>query len=139
MKKRIRTNRGKGAGIINSASEHEIQAAFFDYINHKYPFPEYPIFAIPNGGARHIVTALKMKREGVKRGVCDIFVAIPNATHYGLFLETKNLKGRLSVEQMQFLCEVAKRGYAAEVFYTLDDGIKILDNYLSTAKPKLHK
>ena len=35
------------------------------------------IFAIPNGGKRHIGTARKLKAEGVRSGVPDIFLACP--------------------------------------------------------------
>jgi len=36
-----------------------------------------PIFAIPNGGKRNRIEAAKLKRQGVKPGVPDIFLPAP--------------------------------------------------------------
>lgn len=39
------------------------------------------LHAIPNGGYRDAVTAGKLKAEGVKRGVCDVFLPLPMIRH----------------------------------------------------------
>ena len=54
------------------------------------------VFAIPNGGHRHIKVAAKLKAEGVKAGIPDIFVAVPNSYSAGLFIEMK-VKPNLSL------------------------------------------
>ena len=41
------------------------------------------LFAIPNGGHRHIGTARKLKAEGVKAGVPDCFLAVPKDEKHG--------------------------------------------------------
>ena len=41
------------------------------------------LFAIPNGGARHIGTAIKLKSEGVTAGVSDLFLMIPSGQKHG--------------------------------------------------------
>lgn len=56
-------------------------------------------FAIPNGGARDVVTGARLKAEGVKPGVPDLF--IPSL---GLFIELKRRSGgTLSQEQREWM------------------------------------
>ena len=43
-------------------------------------------FAIPNGGTRHMLEAINLKKEGVTRGVSDYCVILP---HIVLFIEMK--------------------------------------------------
>ena len=44
-----------------------------------------------------------LKRMGVKKGVADFFLALPQEEFHGLWIELKAGKGRLSKEQEQFL------------------------------------
>lgn len=82
-------------------SEHDEQVKL---INWAKTVPELDcLFAIPNGGQRHIAVAAKLKREGVRAGVPDIFVALARGGYHGLFLEMKFGKGRLSDKQIIWL------------------------------------
>lgn len=66
----------------------------------QFNVPEQILFAIPNGGLRNIVTASKMKREGVRAGVPDLMLAYPTTSSPGLFIEMKKQDGgRLSDNQ----------------------------------------
>lgn len=58
-------------------TEHESQVAFFKRVALDPRTRDLPIFAIPNGGHRHIAVAKKMSAEGVQAGVPDICVAVP--------------------------------------------------------------
>jgi hypothetical protein len=82
-------------------SEHDNQVALFEWARVSInTYPELSnMFAIPNGGARHIGVAIKLKKEGVKRGVPDIFLAVPNHKHHGLFIELKHGSNKLTDEQ----------------------------------------
>ena len=53
------------------------------------------VFAIPNGGRRNVVTATRLKAEGVMAGAPDLFVA----DYGGFFLEVKTETGKLSAAQ----------------------------------------
>lgn len=93
-KRRVATMRD-GARI---PTEHQEQVAFVEWF--RLQFPGVMIFAIPNGGARNIVTAKKLKAEGVLPGVADLYIL-----KWRLWIEMKRRKGGvLSKEQKEF-CE----------------------------------
>ena len=113
-------------------SEHQEQTALFNLLRLKereYPFLKF-IFAVPNGGHRNIVTAKKMKAEGVKTGVWDIFVPYPNHNHSGLFIEMKFEKNRLSTSQKEFGEWVDRCGYATNVCNSWQEAAKAIEDYL---------
>ena len=60
-------------------TEHTEQVALFDWARANEPrhLQLGLLFAIPNGGKRHVGTGRKLKAEGVKSGVPDIFFRCP--------------------------------------------------------------
>lgn len=99
-------------------TEHAEQCALMDWAQMAYgKFPELRwLHAIPNGGWRHPSTAAKLKAEGAKAGVCDLFLPVARGGHHGLYIEMKRAKGgRLSDEQKDFIEFVQGQGYRAEV------------------------
>lgn len=123
--------------LAKSGTEHAHQQALFAAFAHPemramYPDLELCMFAIPNGGARGAkgsrdakLNGAMMKAEGVKKGVSDIFVAMPRRlkdpawpsgyrTAYGLFVELKRADGGAgeSDEQKRFGAAVSTQGYA---------------------------
>ncbi len=91
--------------------------------------------AVPNGGHRSIVTASRLKAEGVKRGVPDIFIEEPFTIHtrscrrlyYGLRIELKDgKKGVVSADQKRWIEALRERGYRAEVCRSGDEVIALL-------------
>lgn len=113
--------------------EHQIQKSFFEYISwkHLYLRNDLAIFAIPNGGMRNIGTAIKLKAEGCTAGVFDCFLAKPNKTKHGLWIEFKAGKNKLTENQKIFMECRLKDGYECKVCYNLDEAIKALEQYLS--------
>ena len=75
------------------------------------------VFAIPNGGARNVVTATRLKAEGVTAGVPDLFVA----DFGGFFLEVKTNAGSLSRAQREMSAGLALRGYLVHTVRSPDD------------------
>ena len=88
------------------------------------------LFAVPNGGARDVITGAKMKREGQKRGVPDLCLPVPRGEYAGLFIEMKTAKGRLTPEQAEWLKALNRQGYRAEVCHGADAAIRLIQEYL---------
>ena len=93
-------------------------------------------WATPNGGSRHKLEAINMKKEGVTSGICDYMVMLPNKI---LFIEMKRrpqkLKsGKLSVAhtttsdaQKAFIARANEYPYAeALVAYGADMAIRFI-------------
>ena len=70
--------------------EHKLQCLCVEWF--RYWYPKGTIFAIPNGGARNVVTAAKLKAEGVLAGVPDLCVPMARCGFHGLYIELKNGK-----------------------------------------------
>jgi hypothetical protein len=56
--------------------------------------------------------AAKLKAEGVKAGVPDIFIPAPRGKLHGLFVEVKAEGGRLSAAQERMMRVLLNCGYA---------------------------
>ena len=134
--------------IAKAGTEHAHQAAFFcwcaltahnGFENDKKPIPELKwIHAIPNGGvygdnakARQIRGA-KMKAEGVKKGVSDVFLPVKRGYWSGLYIEFKK-PGQLShtsKEQREFGAFVKGQGFGFIVVDNWRDAADIVTEYL---------
>ena len=77
-----------GAAILTERipTEHEEQRELVKWF--RQTFNGIRIFAIPNGGARSITTAARLKVEGVSAGVPDLYVPA-----WKLWIEMKRMKG----------------------------------------------
>jgi VRR-NUC domain len=89
------------------------------------------IYHIPNGGKRHIGTAVKMKAAGVKAGVPDLFLPVAIGCFHGLYLEMKALKGgTISKEQKIWIDCLQKEGYQVVVAKGHQMAIGAIEGYL---------
>lgn len=99
---------------------------------------------IPNGGARNMVVAGKLKAEGVKPGVADYFLPWPMmedlvasegtyevVKYSGLYLELK-APGytHCTPEQKDFLADMAAAGYAVAWRRGASDCVDVVTAYL---------
>lgn len=100
----------------------------------RYKLPEKILFAIPNGGRRDAITGARLKAEGVRAGVPDLFLAHPCNEFHGLFLELKAKGGRLSDEQKEFLQIAQVAGYATAVPVGFVEAKEVIEKYLNTEK-----
>lgn len=92
--------------------------------------PEH-LFAIPNGGNRNAKTGARLKAEGVRAGVPDLMLAIPNGAYGGLFIEMKRQQGgKLGKKQKNMLAILSRAGYAVRVCYGFEDAKNTICLYL---------
>jgi len=100
-------------------NEHNEQAALIRWCRlNEHRHPELKLlFAIPNGGHRHIAVAHKMKMEGVRSGVPDLFLPVARGDHHGLFIEMKAEGGRPSHNQGVWFADLTREGYMTTVCF----------------------
>jgi hypothetical protein len=113
------------------SKEHLIQAAYFNWVRLKEQsdLRYAAIFAIPNGGHRHISVARKLKLEGVKAGVWDVLCAVPNGAHIGLWLEFKIKPNKPTDSQIEFGEIMRRNGFQCVVAYSTEEAIHATDIY----------
>ncbi len=93
-------------------------------------------YAIPNGGYRNLLEALKFKRMGTMPGVPDLCIPIPAGSYHGLYIELKRQKGgKLSDNQKYWLEFLRDKGYKAEVGNGFEEAREIVLQYLRLIKP----
>ena len=115
-------------------SEHDEQAALFAWAAlqaRKWPELEL-LFAIPNGSHRHISVARKLKAEGVKPGIPDLFLPVPRPVdfHLGLWLEMKVKPNKPTADQLWWHDRLRRVGYRVVVCYSADEARLVITTYL---------
>lgn len=89
------------------------------------------LFHIANGGSRHPLEAMSLKRQGVRAGISDYQLVYPKDGYHGLWIELKKRKGgRLTKEQKEWLDNMVLLGYSAHVANGADEAIAIIKGYL---------
>jgi hypothetical protein len=113
--------------------EHYEQCALFQWVDmNRERHPDLQqLFAIPNGGHRHIAVGVSLKAEGVMPGVFDLFLPLARGRHFGIWLELKQANGRLSDAQKEFKAMVEKNGYCASVCHGWESAASELVRYLA--------
>ena len=113
-------------------SEHYLQSRCVRWFDFQYPGLSNLLFAIPNGGKRSKAVAGKLKAEGVRKGVADLFLSVPVMGVHGLYLEAKFKTGKQSPEQQQFQSDVERMGYQYSEFRSEEEFMQIIKTYLNT-------
>jgi hypothetical protein len=68
---------------------------------------------------------------GVKAGVSDLFLPVPRGGFHGLWIEMKRVSGgRASKEQREWLGDMIRQGYAAQICYGWKEASEALKKYL---------
>lgn len=122
------------------SSEHQIQRALIKWRDARVKSEPRlrNLFAIPNGGARDAVTGARLKAEGVRAGVPDLFLAwhieryhmVGKEIIHGLFIELKTPRGRLSQPQKECIEDLEDAGYTVAVCRSTQEAIDVIEEYL---------
>ena len=116
-------------------SEHIEQAQVCKYLE----FLKIDFFSVPNGfflkdRSTFFQIIIKMKQEGLKKGVPDLVVLFP---HKILFLEMKTTKGTLSKYQKNWFNIIKNYKYASvECAKGFEEAKKIIDKELQQCTKK---
>ena len=108
---------------MRNEHEHKLQVAIVKWLDFTQDFY---YFAIPNGGARHRLVAIKLKMEGAKAGVADMFWMVHNKNWKGIFVEVKIDKGKQQPNQKSFenIC------YCSGYYYAIVKSIEDCENLI---------
>ena len=66
----------------------------------------------------------------IKKGLPDIVLPKARKGYYGLYLELKTEKGRVSEDQSFFIQDLIDEGYLAIVAFGFDEAIRIIKGYV---------
>lgn len=111
-----------------SQNEYHIHIAFIQWLVCQYPKILFTIS--PSGMRLPIGLAVKFKRMGYRSGTPDVLIFEPAGGFHGLFIEIKDIGGRPSDNQKEFIHELTKRGYKAVIAYGFDEAVRVADSYL---------
>lgn len=122
-----------------SDREHQHQVALFEWaVKESKQIPELEmLFAIPNGGHRHVLTAMRLKDEGVKAGYPDVGLDVARAGYHGLRIEMKAGRNRLSSDQCWWFSRLIDQGYYCAVCYDWEEASKLIKCYLAGIPPAM--
>lgn len=112
-------------------TEHQIQSAFIDYTRIRALQDSLwsMWIAVPNGGFRHLRTAQRLRKEGVKPGVPDTFWPIMRGQFGGLWIEFKASKGRISDYQEMWIERLRLCGYRVDVCRSVGEAVEVAEDY----------
>lgn len=114
-------------------TEHDHQSLLMVWASHRIGiYPELKLlYATPNGGKRHIGVAKKLKKEGVRAGVPDLFLPCAKKGYHGFFIEMKAEKGIVSEAQKNWIRLLSEQGFKVDVCYGWEAAKDALIEYLS--------
>jgi len=120
-------------------TESDLQKAIImwaDTMEDKWPELRW-LHHIPNGGKRDGREALSLKRQGVKSGVCDLFLPVRRANYGGLYIELKrpgtNAEKELSDKQIEFLRFAQVQMFATMASSDFEDVKRCIVEYLESS------
>lgn len=111
--------------------EDHLQACCVQWFRAQYP--QKIIMAIPNGGKRHIGTAMRLKKTGVLSGCPDLLIPHASNGFHGFFIEMKapGKRSKTSPAQKTVIAKLLEEGYLVEVIDDFKDFVDAVKGYMS--------
>lgn len=120
-------------------SEHQTQSAFARWCElqrHRIEGIDLA-HAVPNGGARNIVVARKLKAEGVKPGVPDWQWPVSRGAFIGLAIEFKDGDGNPSKEQRERITRLQQEGWNVVMCWDWQAAARTVEGYAGMLRVQL--
>lgn len=121
--------------------EDQEQAAFFTWLRIRHPLAYEHAYHVPNGGSRGggdrrsaQIEGARLKAQGVKAGVPDIWIPLRRGAFAGLVVEFKATPphdAEVSKEQQQWVLRMKAQGWRSEVVLGLNALRRLIDEYMS--------
>ena len=133
---RLATKKSLEIMKMTKTNESKEQISLFHWAKlHEKKYPELEwLYHIPNGGKRHLTTAIRLKKEGVKAGVPDICLPVACGNYHGLYIELKAGKNKTTENQDKWLEALVQNGYHAVTCYGWDEAKNAILEYLKLSK-----
>lgn len=91
------------------------------------------LFHCPNGGSRHILEAVKLKKMGTLPAIPDLILLYPNKGFHAWLGEMKALDGKPTAGQIKMKKDLRALGYDADIYYGWEAAREGLLRYLRPA------
>lgn len=89
------------------------------------------LYHTPNGGSRNHIEAARLKAQGVKAGIPDIYLPVSRSNYHGLYIELKRQHGgRLSPDQKEMIPKLRAQGYRVEVCKGFQQAADVIEAYM---------
>jgi hypothetical protein len=113
------------------ASEESIHRALMEWVSINPLTKQFKDFFIhcPNEGKRSYSYARRLNAIGMRKGVADIFIAVPRRGYGGCWIELKSKKGKLNPDQERFLKDMSSHNYSTYVCYSFEEAVKTISWY----------
>ena len=123
----------------NREAEGEEQAELIRQFRARYPAIGDLLIHIPNGGSRkNAFEGWRMKQQGVRAGVSDLFLPVARGRYFGLWLEFKAAPPNNAVvsnSQQVWVDLMREQSYQAEICLGVAAALEVLDAYLRQPVP----
>ena len=123
-----------GKRYQNKEQESEEQTLLISWFEVEYKLIGKLLIHIPNGGSRkNAYEGWRLKQQGVRAGVSDLFLPVARSGFHGLWIEfkaTPPYSAKLSTLQNDWLENMRQQGYAAHVAKGIENAKIILSKYL---------
>lgn len=93
------------------------------------------LFAIPLGGRRDAREAARLKAEGAKAGVSDLFLPLQRRGFGGLWIEMKAPGKKPTTLQRDWIARMTRAGYRAECIDDWVGAAQLISEYLGLVSP----
>ena len=113
-------------------TKHQIEIvkyAGYKKLSNGYMLSDF-LIKIHNEGRKNKIAAYIDKKSGLKSGVSDLFLALPNERYHGMWIEVKKKGGKLTKNQQEWFNKMYKIDYYTCICYDVDDFIRETDEYL---------
>lgn len=88
------------------------------------------ILHFPNEGKRSVSYGRMLKSLGMRKGVVDLFIAVPKHGYGGAWIELKSTDGNLTKEQIEFLFDMKQQNFFTTATWSVKESIDIIEWYL---------
>lgn len=125
-----KVRRGKGKREIEGDEQTELIAQFRE----RYPVEGPLLIHIPNGGSRkNAFEGWRLKQQGVRAGVSDLFLPVARGGFFGLWIEFKAAPpndAEPSDAQLEWLDLMRGQGYQADLCLGVGAALAVLEAYM---------